>query len=251
MVDLTGKKDAITIKKRYQEQLDENFGRIMKQIHLLHEMNHKLKWPMSQIEKLQRDMAADEQERADLYSSLQNLLLKETTFEKDMWDKTLKGQKVKSITVKQKFHDTDIDEVKYNAMQEYLKQYPQYVSKSSFSKILDKISEIEKGIKDTKKDMHKEYTDAKREIAYFPSNIMNARNKIATYKKILAEGEEKLKKMRYNKSLLYKLASESTKLAVTLDTLKHINIINEKEEIINNLEGEVKKAEVELNNLKI
>ena len=137
-------------------------------------MNHKLKYALSDAQKFKKDIIADEEEKVKLYESLGNLLNKETNFEKEMWNTTQKGRKVKSITIKQKFKDSDIDTARFDAMQDYLKQYPEYASKSSFRTILNKIGEIEEGIKLTKKKYNEEVSRVLRELAYFPRNIMEA-----------------------------------------------------------------------------
>ena len=220
-MDLTGKNDAIFVKERYQNAINEAHRVVKKKVEFLYKMNHKLKWPMSEIERLKKDMNADKEERSDLFSSLQNLLTKETNFEEKMWGTTQKGKKVKSITINQKFKDSDIEEARYDAMMDYIKKYPEYASKSSFSNLLNKITEIEKGIKKTKKEYHKAISDAKRETAYFPRNIMEAKNKVKAYKDKLTEGKEKLWGMRYLKSMLFRISSEENKLGVTLDILNH------------------------------
>jgi hypothetical protein len=246
-MDLTGKKDAEFMKERYQSAINETHGVVKSKVEFLYKMNHKLKGPMADINRLQKDMRADKEERADLFESLQNLLTKETNFEEKMWKTTQKGKKVKSITVNQKFKDSDIEEARYDAMMDYIKKYPKYASKSSFSSILDKISEIEKGIKKTKKEYHKAISDAKREISYFPRNIMEAKNKVKAYKDKLSEGKEKLGGMRYLKSILFRMSSEQNKLGVSLDTLNHK--MNQYEDTIHKIEEEVKSAEKELGKL--
>jgi hypothetical protein len=244
MPDITGKKDAEFMKHRYQNRINEAHGVVKSKIEFLYKMNHKLKGATADVDRLKKDIKADEEERAELFSSLQNLLTKETDFEAKMWDKTQKGRKVKSITVKQKFKDSDIDEMRYDSMMEYIKKYPEYTSKSSFSTILSKISETEGGIKKTKKTYHEAISRLKKELAYFPRNLMEAKNKVKTYKDILAEGKEKLGGMRYLKGILFKLSSERKKLNVSLDTLNHK--MHEYEDTINRIEEEVKAAEKEV-----
>lgn len=248
MVDITGRKDAKSIKSKYQLELNEAHGVVKRKVDWLYKMNRKLKSAIYDIERLKKDIVANEEERAGLYTSLQNLLQKETDFEKEMWDKTQAGRKIKSITIKQKFKDSEIDEARYDAMMDYLKKYPEYASKSSFSTILNKITDIEKGIKQTKKDFNESISRANTEIAYFPRNIMEAKNNIGTYKRIFNDGETKLKNMRYTGSFSYKISSETKKLEVTIDTLNHK--IDEYEATINKIEEEVNTTKEEITKLK-
>lgn len=203
-------------------------------------MNHKLKWGLSQIQKFKKDILADEEEKIKLYGSLGNLLDKETNFEKSMLDKSRAGRTKTSVMIKPKFKDSDVDNVRINAMQEYLDKYPEYASKSSFKKILDKISEIENGIKKTKKEYNQAITDVLRELAYFPNNIRNAEDKVKRFKDQLKEANEKLSKMRYLKSIVYKLASEREKMKVNIHVLYYR--VEEMENTIRQLKDEVAKA---------
>lgn len=102
-------------------------------------MNHKLKDSLALVQKYKKDIISDEEEKAELYTTLNNLLVKETDFEKEMLKTSQKGKKNTKVTIKPKIKDSDIDDFRINAVQEYLEKYPEYASKSSFKKILDKI----------------------------------------------------------------------------------------------------------------
>lgn len=238
MVDITGKQDAIAIKEEYQKALDYTHEQVRKQIGVLYNMNHKLKWGLSEIQKFKKDIIVDEEERARLYTDLNNLLNKETNFEKTMMQTSQKGKKSSNVKIKPKFKD--VDEVKFNAMQDYLDKYPEYASKSSFKKILEKIENIESGIKKTKKEYNRAVTDVLRELSYFPGNIKNAEDKIKRFKDQLKEANEKLKNMRFLKSIAYKLASEREKSKVNINTLYYR--IEEKENVVKGLKEEVERA---------
>ncbi len=248
MVDLTGKKDALYLKQRYQHKLNQQHGVVKDKRDFFYKMNHKLKGALAEIQRLASDMDADQEERADLYKSLQNLLTKETNFEESMLKTSQKGRKAKSIVINQKFKDSDIEEARYDGMMEYLEKYPKYASKSSFSEILEQIKKVEKGIKETKKDMNKAVANALKEISYFPRNIMEFRDYVKKYKAVLTEGKEKIENCRYVKSMLFKISSIRNKEDILLDTLNHNP--EHFETSVNQLEKEVKEAEDEIKSLK-
>jgi len=237
MVDITGKKNAIDVKNEYQKALDYSHEGIKKIVGHLHKMNHKLKFALADTQRYKKDIGADEDEKIKSYNSLNNLLKQEKSFEKEMMKLSQKG-KAKNISIKTKFKD--VDDVRFNAMQDYLDKYPEYASKPTFKKILDKISEVEKGIKDTKKKYNKEVSIVLRELAYFPKNIMQAEDRVKRFKDQLKEGTEKLKKMRYLKSVAYRLASERIKRQVNIHTLYYR--VEENERIIQQLKKEVANA---------
>ena len=237
MVDITGKKDAMAIKERYQEALDQFHESIKSKIDWLYGMNHKLKDNLAAVQKHKKNIIADEEEKIKLYSSLNNLLSKETDFEKTMMKTSRKGSSSR-VTIKTKFKD--VDDVRFNAMQDYLDKYPEYASKSSFKKILEKITETEKGIKETKKKYNHTVSEVLRELAYWPRNLMEAEDKIKRFRKTLKKGKEELKNMRYLKSVAYKLSSHREKNKVNLDVLYYK--VDSFEKTIKKLKEEVEKA---------
>lgn len=235
MVDVTGKQDAIAIKEEYQKAPDYSHEKVKSNVEHLYEMNHKLKYAKAEAKKFKENMVADEEEKAKLYESLGNLLKQETNFEKEMMKVSQKGRKATTIKIKNK----DVDDVNV-AMRDYLDKYPEFASKSSFKRILDRISEIEQGIKDTKKKYNEQVSIVFRELEYFPRVIMESEDKINVFRKQLEEGKEKLKNMRYLKSVFYKLSSEKEKMKVNIHTLYYR--MDEYEKTIQQLKKEVKET---------
>jgi len=218
---LTGKKDAMFLRNQYQTEIDNAHTALVNMVHYLESKNTDLKSAYNYAQGQKRDVQSHETERANLYETLGNMLTKETNFEKTMWQSTIKNQKINKLTIKQKFKDSDIDEIKYNSMQEYLKQYPEYASKSSFKTVLGNIEKKEKDIRECKQN----YNNAVSKYNFLHSDIENhiikATHNLKSYKDILKEGKVKLSDTRYNKSIFFKFASEETKSKVTLNTLQH------------------------------
>jgi hypothetical protein len=240
MVDITGKKDAMHMKEEYQRALNHSHGKLKKKVDWLYKMNRKLKDNLASVQKYKKDIISVEEERNELYNSLNNLLAKETNFEKEMMKLSKSGKGKSSVTIKPNIKDSDIDELKINAMQDYLDKYPKYVSKSSFKRILHKITHIEKGIKHTKKKYNRSVSGVLRELSYWPRNIMEAEDLVKRFKDTLEEGRDKLKSMRYLKSSLYRISSEREKMKVNIHTLYYR--LEERENTIRQLKEEFKKA---------
>ena len=240
MLDITGKQDAIAIKEEYQNALNYSHEKVKKKIEWLYGMNHKLKDNLALVQKYKKDIVTDEEEKAELYATLNNLLVKETDFEKEMLKTSQKGKKNTKVTIKPKIKDSDVDDFRINAVQEYLEKYPEYASKSSFKKILDKITEVEKGIKDTKKKHNHAVSEVMRELAYWPRNLLEAEDLVKRFNEQMKEAKEKLSKMRYLRSIAYKLASEREKMKVNIHTLYYR--IEEMENTIKQFKEEVAKA---------
>jgi len=247
-MDLTGKKSAKFLKERYQRKLNQQHKVVKDKRDFFYRMNHKLKKSLSEIQEFASNLEADLESRASRYNSLQNLLNKETDFEERMWKTTQKSQKVKSVTVNQKINNSEIEEAKFDSMMQYLEKYPKYASKSSFSKLLDEIKEVESGIKRTKKNLNKAVAEALKEISYFPRNIVEFRDYVKKYTNVLREGSEKVNNSRYVKGLLFKFLSEEDKQELLIDTLNHNP--EHFENSVNQLEKEVNQAEKEIISLK-
>jgi hypothetical protein len=156
-----------------------------------------------------------------LYQSLGNLLTKETDFEKDMWKTTQEANKVTSVNIRQRINESDVDEMRFDSMMNYLKQYPVYASKTSFKNILEQIQNKEKDIRYKKEQYNKVVSLYNTELLGFEKDLQKAEDKFVAYENILTEGNKKLDECRYKRSLFYKLASEKDKANVNLDTLNH------------------------------
>lgn len=240
MLDITGKQDAIVIKEEYQKALNYTHKEVKKKVKWLHLMNHKLKDNLALIQRYKTDIIGDEEERTELYASLNNLLVKETNFEKEMLKTSQKGKKNTKVTVKPKIKDSEVDDFRINAVQEYLEKYPEYASKSSFKHIINKISEIEKEIKETKKKYNRAISEVLRELAYWSRNLIEAEDLVKRFREQLKEANEKLSKMRYLRSIAYKLASEKEKMRVKIHTFYYR--MDEMENTIKQFKEEVAKA---------
>jgi len=248
MIDITGKKDAYFLKERYQSKLNQQHKVMKNRRDFFYKMNHKLKNSLEEIQRRSSDMDADYEERVELYKSLQNLLTKETNFEEKMMKTSSKGRKVKSITINQKYKDSDIEEARYDSMMDYLQKYPKYASKSSFVDILDQIKKVEAGIKKTKMKMNKAVATALKEISYFPRNFIEFWDFVKRYRSIYEEGKTKIKNCRYIRSILFRFSSERNKQRILLDMLNHHP--EHFENSVRQLEEEVKQAEKEIKSLK-
>ncbi len=238
MIDITGKQDAIAIKEEYQKALDYTHEEIDKKVKWLYGMNHKLKDNLAATQKYKKNILSDEEGRGRLYTELNNLLNKETNFEKEMMKTSQKGRKTSNIKISPKFKD--VDEIKFNTMQDYLDKYPEFASKSSFKKILEKIEDVEEGIKKTKKEYNHAVSEVLGELSYWPRNIMEAENLVKRFKEQLKEGKEKLSKMRYLRGVAYKLSNEKEKMKVNIHTLYYR--VEEMEATINKFKEEVERA---------
>lgn len=222
--DITGKNDMVFLRNRYQKELDNANASVVNMIHYIEdEEKHKLKPTMRDANKTKQNIKAHEEERKDLYDSLNNLLNKEVGHEYKMWMSKTSYANVKGKTtnIKQRLKDSEVEEMNFGTMNDFFKQYPQYATKPSFSKLLEKIEQKEKEIRNEKEKYNYFVSEYNNIITNFEKYIKKAEDKIEAYNSIYDEGKKKLEQCRYRKSALYRLSSERTKQSLALDTLKH------------------------------
>lgn len=228
---VTGSKDAIFLRNEYQELLEEAYQSIAQHMDFLGGCNRKAEGALHAAQAIKQNVTAHQQERADLYKKLYNDLTQETDIEKWMWDKTQKGMAQRPVTIKQKIHDTDIDEMHFGAVLDFLKQYPKLSSDPRFANQQQKIFDKEREIRQQKEKYNAEVSRYNHELSYFPKNLQIAEDKFTYYNNLLHEGQEKLINTRYRRSVFYKLATEEKRHEVNLQTKHHTtsllkNILN-------------------------
>lgn len=199
---ITGKKDAILLKNQYQTELDNANASFVNMVHYLYSKTDKLTGAFNRAQGSKQNISAHESEKNELYTSLNNLLKKETDYESGMWKKTLESQR--------------------KAMFRYLKKYPKYAAKSSFRKILDKIDQKEGEIRREKQAYIGAVSKYNYLLSGFDKDIEKAEDKDTAYKKIFADGEKKLSETRYAKYFVkFPFVSERDRQIVHLDILHH------------------------------
>ncbi len=218
---ITGRTDAIFLRNRYQTELDNTNITIEKTIYWLKQENEKLKYAHNRAQKLKNDIGTHENERRALYDSLENLLSKETSFESGMWDKTTKRNKIKTVNIRQKINESDVEEMRFDSMMDYLKQYPEYASKTAFKQTRDKIETKEKEIRETKELYSQAVSEYNHQLSRMEIEIQKTEDNIATYNRLLEEGKKRLSESRYVKGIFHSIASEKAKQEVSLDTIRH------------------------------
>jgi hypothetical protein len=218
---VTGRNDAVFLRNRYQTELDNTNITIVKSIARLEDASRELKAAYNQAQKLKNDVIKHENERRALYSSLENLLNKETDFEEGMWDKTTKRNKVKTINIRQKINESDVEEMHFDSMMDYLKQYPEYGSKTAFKQTRDKIENKEREIRETGEKYNEAVSEYNHQFSIMEIEVQKTNDNISTYYHLLEDGKKRLSESRYVCGIFHSLASEKAKQEVSLDVLRH------------------------------
>lgn len=224
---ISGRRNTIFIRNKYQTELDNANAAVVDMVHYCEDKSKELKEAFNRSQGIKASIQAHEKERENAYDNLNNLLNKEKDFEAFMHKETIgmykevsKNQSAKSINVKQRMTNSD-NEMRFASMMKYVDKYPEYQTKSSFKKILDKIEEKEREIRNAKIDYNKAVSAYHDLLQTFKVHIQKARDKVKMYHLLLEEGKKRIDETRYKKGIFYKLSSERKKNETNLDTIKH------------------------------
>jgi hypothetical protein len=125
---ITGRSSAIYEKNKYEDKLNELWNEFDDTIQKIDTQNEELKRAYTTIPGLEKTLQTTEKEWAETLTSLGNLINKKTTHEKGMWGVTQSSRQNRAIKVKQRMIRSSVDEMNFNSMMDYIKQYPELQS---------------------------------------------------------------------------------------------------------------------------
>jgi len=115
---------------------------------------------------------------------------------------TQSAKQGKEMRIKQKFHKSDVDEMNFNSMMDYIKQYPELQS----SRDIDKGAQSLESKREEMIREQKVFEEAKLKYNYtlntFESLTEKAEAYLNEFEKYILEAEEKVNNSRYNKNAL-------------------------------------------------
>ena len=199
-----------------------------------------------EITEEENNMEAYKSEWAESLTSLGNILNKNTNHEKQMWDTTQRNKNTKGLKIKQKFKDSDVDEIKFNNMMEYIKQYPELQSQRTIEKLVESVKEKRNEIVSASKT----YGQAKKEVNVYlniaKNKLQEAEDELISFEKMKKEGETKVNDAQ-DKGLKNKLLNwnktEAEKQSTRLDMFKYDRKIDVSKNQLKLIEQRIKKYE--------
>jgi len=199
---LTGKASAIYNKNQAEEKLNEIWKSFDYTIEDINGQEKELEHIRVEIPALRNGVNTVDKEWSESLKSLGNLINKKTTHEKGMWSLTQSARQNKDTKIKQKFHKSDVDEMNFNSMMDYIKQYPELQS----SRDIDKGAQSLESKREEMIREQKVFEEAKLKYNYtlntFESLTEKAEAYLNEFEKYIVEAEEKVNNSRYNKNAL-------------------------------------------------
>jgi len=58
-----------------------------------------------------------------------------------MWEQTQKGREVKEMKITQKFKESDVDEMRFNNMMDYIEKYPELQTQRTIEKLVENVKD--------------------------------------------------------------------------------------------------------------
>jgi hypothetical protein len=200
--------DPVYWKKTIQAELDKRWSAFDTTADKLKGDFEKFNRQAMEITEEEHNVETYTQEWDESLTSLGNLLNKNTSHEKQMWDTTQNSRNVKGLKIKQKFKDSDVDEIRFNNMMEYIKQYPEMQAQ----KTVDKLVENVKAKRDDIVSASKTYRQAIKETNVYlniaKSKLQESEDELAAFESMKKEGEQKVNEAQ-DKGLINKILNKT------------------------------------------
>jgi hypothetical protein len=179
-------------KKTIQSELDTRWRTFDDSTEKLKSDFEKFNRGAMEITEEENNLEAAKREWVESLTSLGNLLNKNTTHEKQMWETTQRNKNIKGLKIKQKFKDSDVDEIRFNNMMEYIKQYPELQSKTTIERSIDAVKDKRGEVIDAEKTYNAKKKEANVYLNIAKNKLQEVDDELASFEKMKKEGEQKV-----------------------------------------------------------
>jgi len=184
--------DPVYWKKTIQAELDKRWTAFDTTTEKLKEDFEKFNRQAMEITEEEHNVETTNQEWAGSLTSLGNLLNKNTSHEKQMWDTTQRNRNVKGLKIKQKFKDSDVDEIRFNNMMEYIKQYPELQTQKTIDKLVENVKAKREDIVAVSKTYRQTIKETNVYLNIVKNKLQGSEDELAAFEKMKKEGEQKV-----------------------------------------------------------
>jgi len=225
-----GSEEAITLRNKYQTELDNANAALINQVHHTENENRrKILDYYNQSQALKADIKARQDERTALIDKLENQIDKERGQEFRMWEKSPQGLRIN--TTQGLRNETSqsgigiVGTINPSPVLKFLEQYPKLASTPFIREMLDRIERLEGEIRRKAESYHQSVAGFNRELPSYEKNVLKCQENLSRYHRILDEGTNKIDNCRYvnhGKGLFFKMLSQKEKDNILLQTLPHV-----------------------------
>ncbi len=133
--------DAKYWKDHLQNELNKRWGIFDKNLSGLTSEWEEFKKTHMEIAEANNNIETYKREWEESLTSLGNLLNKNTGHEQMMWEQTQKGREVKEMKITQKFKESDVDEMRFNNMMDYIEKYPELQAQKTIAESIENLKD--------------------------------------------------------------------------------------------------------------
>ncbi len=200
--------DPVYWKKTIQTELDRRWTAFDTTADKLKADFEKFNRQAMEITEEEHNVETYTQEWEESLTSLENLLNKNTSHEKQMWDTTQNNRNVKGLKIKQKFKDSDVDEIRFNNMMEYIKQYPEMQAQKTVDKLVENVKAKRDDIVSASKTYRQAIKEANVYLNIAKSKLQESEDELAAFESMKKEGEQKVNEAQ-DKGLVNKILNKT------------------------------------------
>ena len=241
---ITGRTSAIYLKKKYEDKLNEVWKEFDETIDKINEENAEFDKLDTEIPGLKKTISVIESEWRESLTSMSNILEKTKKHEWEMWETTQKGRQIRSQKNAPKIKDSDVDEMNFNSMTDFIKQYPELQSQKVIDKAMQVVEEKRKELIDAQKQLDNTINKRNLVVSRFEKLTKKAEDNLETFEDLIKEAEEKVNNSPYNKSRLWHaLKTEYEKEATKLDLMQYRGKQKERKSVLDRVKGQHEKYE--------
>ncbi len=200
--------DPVYWKKTIQAELDKRWSSFDTTADKLKGDFEKFNRQAMEITEEEHNVETYTQEWDESLTSLGNLLNKNTSHEKQMWDTTQNNRNIKGLKIKQKFKDSDVDEIRFNSMMEYIKQYPEMQAQKTVDKLVENVKAKRDDIVSASKTYRQAIKEANVYLNIAKSKLQESEDELAAFESMKKEGEQKVNEAQ-DKGLINKILNKT------------------------------------------
>ncbi len=241
---LTGRTSAIYQKKRYEDKLNEIWKEFDNTMSEINEQNAEFDRLDTTIPGLRKTLSAMKDEWKESLTSLGNILEKTKRHEWEMWETTQKSRQIRVQKNAPKIKYSDVDEMNFNSMTDFIKQYTELQSQKVIDKAVQAVEEKRKELVSAQKELDKVISERNLIVSKFEKLTDKAQKNLEAFEELIKEAEEKVNNSSYNKSKLWHaLKTEYEKEATKLDLMEYRGKLEERKSVLERVKGQHAKYE--------
>lgn len=236
---ISGRTSAIYQKKRYEDKLNEVWKEFDGTIEKINEQNTKFDGLDTTIPGLEKTLSVRAKEWGESLTSLGNILEKTKRHEWDMWKTTQKGRQLRVQKNAPRIRDADVDEMNFNSMTDFIKQYPELQSQRTIDKAMQAIDDKRKELIDSQKERDKVISERNFVVSTFEKLTQKAEDNLDTFEQLIKEAEEKVNNSPYNRSKFWKaLQTDYEREATKLDLMPYRGKLEERKSVLKRVKAQ-------------